>query len=198
MKRMMAITIRRRRDHRGGAADHAGERVAHHAATGGHQHQEEGPEHLGEEATPLLAGVLEVGDAIEDALLVVRQRSEHALDRCRLEWRVRLAGPVIASFLSAPPLCSVSPRDGVRRFRESLRQRASPVLGPKVPQQHAKSRFTKGRRPLVPPPGFADNRGAGQPRPEERATMPADFNDRTDFENADRGFIASIEPMTIS
>ena len=28
--------------------------------------------------------------------------------------------------------------------------------------------------------------------------MPADFNDRTDFENADRGFIASIEPMTIS
>jgi len=28
--------------------------------------------------------------------------------------------------------------------------------------------------------------------------MPADFKDRTDFENADRGFIASIEPMTIS
>ncbi len=28
--------------------------------------------------------------------------------------------------------------------------------------------------------------------------MPADFNDRTDFENADRGFIASIEPMAIS
>ena len=28
--------------------------------------------------------------------------------------------------------------------------------------------------------------------------MPADFNDRTDFENADRGFLASIEPMTIS
>ena len=28
--------------------------------------------------------------------------------------------------------------------------------------------------------------------------MPADFNDRTDFENADRGFIASIEPMEIS
>ena len=28
--------------------------------------------------------------------------------------------------------------------------------------------------------------------------MPADFNDRTDFENADRGFIASFEPMTIS
>ena len=28
--------------------------------------------------------------------------------------------------------------------------------------------------------------------------MRADFNDRTDFENADRGFIASIEPMTIS
>ncbi len=27
--------------------------------------------------------------------------------------------------------------------------------------------------------------------------MPADFNDRTDFENADRGFLASIEPMTI-
>ncbi|MGO9856119.1 MAG: alkyl/aryl-sulfatase [Acidimicrobiales bacterium] len=28
--------------------------------------------------------------------------------------------------------------------------------------------------------------------------MPAYFNDRTDFENADRGFIASIEPMAIS
>ena len=27
--------------------------------------------------------------------------------------------------------------------------------------------------------------------------MPADFNDRTDFENADRGFVASIEPMTV-
>ncbi len=28
--------------------------------------------------------------------------------------------------------------------------------------------------------------------------MPADFNDRTDFENADRGFIARIEPLTIA
>ena len=27
--------------------------------------------------------------------------------------------------------------------------------------------------------------------------MPADFNDRTDFENSDRGFIASLDPLIV-
>ena len=64
-----------RGDHCSTAADRAGEGVTHHAATGRHQYEEERPQHLGEEAPPLLAGVVEVLDALHDLLLVAGERS---------------------------------------------------------------------------------------------------------------------------
>ena len=65
-----------RRGHDGGrTADHARERVAHHAAPGGHQHEQEGAEKLGEQAAPFLVRVVEVSDALFDLLLVASEQS---------------------------------------------------------------------------------------------------------------------------
>ena len=50
--------------------------MAHHPAAGGHQDEKESPEQFGEETTPLLAGIVEVGDAIDDLLFVPSYRSE--------------------------------------------------------------------------------------------------------------------------
>lgn len=51
--------------------------MARHAAAGRHEDEEERAEHLGEQAPPFLAGILEVGDAIDHALLVARDRALH-------------------------------------------------------------------------------------------------------------------------
>ncbi len=49
-----------------GAADGVGEGLAHHPAARRHEDEEEGPEQLGEEPPPLLLGVLEVLDRVDD------------------------------------------------------------------------------------------------------------------------------------
>ena len=46
------------------------EGAAHHAPAGGGQHQEEGAEQFGEQPPPFLPRVVEIGDAVDDALLV--------------------------------------------------------------------------------------------------------------------------------
>ena len=67
-----------RRHHGGLAADHARKGVAHHAATGGHQDEEERAEQLGEQAPPLLMWIVEVVDTVDNSLLVAGQ---HAFGR---------------------------------------------------------------------------------------------------------------------
>ena len=57
-------------------ADHAGEGVAHHPASGCRQDQEERTQQLGEEASPLLPGIVEVTDPLDDALLVTSDWTE--------------------------------------------------------------------------------------------------------------------------
>jgi hypothetical protein len=57
---------------------------------GGHQDEQEGAEQLREQPPPFLAGILEIGNAIDDALFVARDRAVcgHALGhshRC-LTW----------------------------------------------------------------------------------------------------------------
>ena len=74
MKRMIAITIKPGRDHGRVAADRAGERLAHHPATGGDEHQEERAEQLREQPAPLLRRVLEVLDRLVETQELVGQR----------------------------------------------------------------------------------------------------------------------------
>ena len=74
MNRMIAMTISAGAT-TAAVADHARERVAHHAATGGHQHEEERAEQLGEQAAPFLVRVVEVSDALDDPLLVASERT---------------------------------------------------------------------------------------------------------------------------
>ena len=57
-------------------ADHAGKGVAHHPASGCRQDQEERTEQLGEEASPLLPGIVEITDPLDDALLVTSNWTE--------------------------------------------------------------------------------------------------------------------------
>jgi hypothetical protein len=47
-------------DDRSGTADRAGKGLPHHAATGGHEDEEERSEQLREEAAPLLVRIVEV------------------------------------------------------------------------------------------------------------------------------------------
>ena len=77
MNRMIPITISAGRNDRGLPADHVRERVAHHPATGGDEHQEERPEQLREQTSPLLARIVEVGDSIHDPLLVASDRTKN-------------------------------------------------------------------------------------------------------------------------
>ena len=84
MNKMMAMTIK------AGATTAAvrlivfGEGLAHHAPAGGHQDQEERAEKLREQAPPLLARVVEVGDAVDDALLVASERAQGTRLGCSL------------------------------------------------------------------------------------------------------------------
>ena len=65
-------------DHRRLSADLPRERVAHHPAARGHQHEEERAEQLGEEAPPFLTRILEVEDPVDDALLEHLHRFDDA------------------------------------------------------------------------------------------------------------------------
>ena len=112
MNKMMAMTVSAGRRDGGGVADHAGEGVAHHAPAGGRQHQEEGAEQLGEQPPPLLPRVVEVGDAVDDALLVAGERTERARRRCLLVSRSRL------------------PHIGVGKRARIVRPPKAAVLGP--------------------------------------------------------------------
>ena len=75
MNKMMAMTVSAGGGDGGGVADHAGEGVAHHAPAGRREHQEEGAEQFGEQPPPLLARVIEVGDPVDDVLLVTGERA---------------------------------------------------------------------------------------------------------------------------
>ena len=65
-----------RSDDRSLVGDEVREDVAHHPSTGSHQHEEEGPQHFGEETPPLLSRVVEVLDALHDFLFVTGQRPQ--------------------------------------------------------------------------------------------------------------------------
>ena len=69
MNRMIAITISPGAVTAAAAADRVRERLAHHPAAGGDQHEEERAEQLGEQAPPLLLRVLEVLDRMDDRRL---------------------------------------------------------------------------------------------------------------------------------
>ena len=66
MNRMTPITISAGCDHGGRPADRVREGLAHHAAAGGDEHQEERAEQLRREASELQPRVLEVGHRIND------------------------------------------------------------------------------------------------------------------------------------
>ena len=67
-----------------GVADGAGKRLAHHAPAGGHDHEEERAQQLGEQTSSLLAWVVEIADAFDDVLLVAGDRAERVRHRWRL------------------------------------------------------------------------------------------------------------------
>ena len=92
----------RRCDHSCRAADHARKGVPHHPSTGGREYEKERPQQLREEASPLLARVVEVADSLDDALLVAGNGAEQGLflHSCHLDhtFQVReTAGVRVAS-----------------------------------------------------------------------------------------------------
>ncbi len=59
----------------GGTADRVGKGLPHHAATGGHEDEEERSEQLREEAAPLLARIVEVLQRRDDLVIQMAQCS---------------------------------------------------------------------------------------------------------------------------
>ena len=89
MNRMIAITISAGRDDRRRAADRVRERLAHHPAAGRDQHEEERAEQLGEQAPPLLAGVVEVGEhRLERLESVFEKAQRHPMRGLRPGYRL--------------------------------------------------------------------------------------------------------------
>ena len=62
-------------DDRSGTADRAGKGLPHHAATGGHEDEEERSEQLREEAAPLLARIVEVVQRRDELVIQMAQCS---------------------------------------------------------------------------------------------------------------------------
>ena len=65
-------------------ADHARKGVAHHPAAGRGEHQEERAEQLGDQASPFLAGIVEVRDPLDELPLVVRNQTHRLCAGCGL------------------------------------------------------------------------------------------------------------------
>ena len=59
----------------------SGERLAHHPATGGDEHEEEGAEELGEQASPFLRRVLEVLDRFLERLEAMGETSGRRVEQ---------------------------------------------------------------------------------------------------------------------
>ena len=67
--------------------------MAHHPASGCRQDQEERTQQLGEEASPLLPGIVEVTDPLDDALLVTSDWTERGNLLCGGHWESPFSCP---------------------------------------------------------------------------------------------------------
>ena len=74
MKRMIPITISPGATTAAVRVMVSGERLAHHSAAGGDEHEEERAEELGEEPAPFLVRVVEVLDPFPDGLVGCLER----------------------------------------------------------------------------------------------------------------------------
>ena len=147
-----------RRCHDGGrTADHARESMAHHAAAGCHQHEEERAEKLGEQATPFLVRVVEVGDAVFDALFVASEQSGGFLLRAHRHLTSERGVGILRRWLStltARGLCLRS------RLPTDQRPVAPPTSGPVRRGPGRVSAFSRNRCPGSAEKGVGGGRNA--------------------------------------
>ena len=124
------------RDDGRGATDGVRERLAHHPAAGGDEHEEERAEQLGEQAPPFLGRVLEVLDRLLELLKLCAQVSGDGVEHLSVSGRgstvdtghgdtvthARLPGQLAKSAHAAHP-----PGSGARSRVHAARRRARAI-----------------------------------------------------------------------